>query len=101
MISPGACAYKQGAIVLDDTLPVPKEDAACAGCPSSGPDDCARKCSTYDQCKSWTVRKDTNACWLFKTPGKRLNKGAEEWVYGVPCKSLGTFYSHHHFSSLK
>ena len=75
-------------------LPKPDEDQVCAGCPSSGPDDCAKKCSTYEECKSWTLRKDTNECWLFSSTiqNTKVDKGAEDWVYGKTCKSLGIYF---------
>ena len=78
--------------MVEGKLPERDEGSACAGCSSNGPEDCAHKCSIYDQCKAWSVKKNTNACWLFSTPANNVKKGDEGWVYGFPCKSSGKYF---------
>ena len=63
--------------MVDGKLPEQDEEGACVVCPSNGPEDCAHKCSTYDQCKAWSVNKNTNACWLFSSPENNVKKDVE------------------------
>merc|ERR1719233_1443256 len=80
----GACSYKPG-VIVEKKLPTVNEDSCVAGCASSGPDDCSKRCGKIHECKSWTLQQDTNACWLFSTGGLNVVEGAQGWVHGLPC----------------
>jgi hypothetical protein len=54
---------------------------------TEGVTECAQRCSAVPDCKAWTLRRDTNTCWL-----KKSNHGTapgDIWTWGLRCNHWG------------
>merc|ERR1712126_318499 len=68
--------------VLFDNIYIPRGNNVPngAGLPSNGPFDCNLLCQQYPECVAWTLKKDTNRCWL-KTVAEYTGEG-DAWISG-------------------
>jgi len=64
-------------------LPAENNVPGFQGIPSTGPDDCAKKCGGVEECAAWTLNLGSNQCWL-KTALMDATY-SEDWVWGEPC----------------
>ena len=64
-----------------------RDTAGGAALSSRGSQDCARQCYEEPTCEAWTMRKDSNLCWL-KTTTEGTTPSAN-WIWGLPCGPYG------------
>jgi len=78
------CCMKPGCTIKDNyVIPAGNNAPGGQGISSNGPKDCNDKCVRNNQCVAWTLKKDTNLCWL-KTVTNFIG-GHNEWISGTKC----------------
>merc|ERR1711971_186349 len=66
-------------------LPAGNDVPGYQGAESAGPDDCAKKCGSVQDCAAWTLHLGSNQCWLKTTDMNPWYH--KDWAWGEPCNS--------------
>merc|ERR1711962_1899696 len=73
---------------IQDNYVIPAGNNAPGGwdIPSNGPEDCNNKCVRNNQCVAWTLKKETNQCWLKTVTNFNGQNDGNGWISGTKCQ---------------